>query len=231
MLYIVSKGPDEIGQSRHATFARDEGAYSGIAAMADAMKQLSDLQLILYNYSSPDTTGRIDEVLSTSQKLIDIINGPLLQYPTSVVSTTIDTSLDKLPDSATILLVLSCYTRLLHLYDLLITSGQAGPSEQISIGSFLLAPSSGVQMAIISKLVLHLFDGIDRAIGVNLSSSYRNYTSGDERGLTWRPNSHDTEERVQWGGAGIAALEVVTTEVRILEHKLSKKLQGWGQEV
>ncbi|KAL6231004.1 hypothetical protein BDW75DRAFT_54637 [Aspergillus navahoensis] len=181
--------PSLSSSSSASTFASSPGP----AAQSVSFYRLFELSMTLHEYSQAldasatesseatrtlqvvDPPPTIDQILAVTQSLTDLLApfsscnhkqsqpiDPLLQTPGSHSSSSIPAA----PDGATALLILSCYLRLLHLYNTALSNPSATPvcppsaSQPLHIRIGCFATPVGTSMALLacasSQLLGHL---------------------------------------------------------------------------
>ncbi|OKL59817.1 hypothetical protein UA08_04978 [Talaromyces atroroseus] len=181
------------------------------------MRQLSELNVELFAHettvpkppvslSEPlswkDKDFAIDRTFQLSQRLIEALNK---QYPRYLETASVDVSKDSSSDvtqSSTapvdqgfFLLILSCYTRLIEIYDRIFANMQACLDRSsvtdredyvnlpsVKVGSFSLPDSSATQILLILQLSRHLLTRMSEvieAIGVDKPNNKQDLTASE----------------------------------------------------
>ncbi|KAG0156872.1 hypothetical protein PDIDSM_4054 [Penicillium digitatum] len=179
-----------------------------------------------------DPTPPIDKILSLTQSLAETLNGMINQYP-STRATDSSAANAPGPDTPTILMTLSCYVRLLHIYNSLFRSAktvkllQTHSSSQsaetcsepirnfihFQMGSF--STSGAPSLSLLVCLSAHLLENLETALG-NLASYVAR--SSKDRAAQWEMES---------GPASVAILaKVAISEARSAQLDLRQQLQA-----
>ncbi|KAJ6127791.1 Transcription factor ACEII [Penicillium samsonianum] len=180
-----------------------------------------------------DPTSRIDKIFSLTQSLAETLNGIINHCPYTR-ATDLSAANPPGPDTPTILMTLSCYVRLLHIYNSLFRSAktskilQTHPGSQsastssesiqnpvhFQMGSF--STSGAPSISLLACLSAHLLENLETALS-NLAS-YAAHSSKD-RGAQWEMESGPA--------ASVAILaKAAVSEARSAQLDLRQQLQA-----
>lgn len=229
------------------------------------VRQLAELNIGLYDHAAtlpPKTTKTTNSTNEASKKAPTKDGKPFAIDQTFHLTQTLINILSRLyphtrnhapfppkdnlpqshPDQGTILLILSCYNRVMDIYEVIfhhmqgcichsitptMADGQTITLPPVRIGSFAPSNTSAIamQMMLIIMLASRLFDQLQDVVGVSVGEG-GNGNSG-ERARTY-PDFSDTARTDMWNRASGMSKQIMSTrEMLMIESGSTQSRQEW----
>jgi Fungal Zn(2)-Cys(6) binuclear cluster domain len=257
---VGSRGP---GPETPKTPFLDPSIQEPPVSKVHYVRQLAELNIGLYDHAAalpPKTTNStnnaskkaptkggkrfaIDQTFHLTQTLIDILSRLYPHTSNDITFSPKDNLPQSQPDQGTILLILSCYNRVMDIYEVIfhhmqgcirhsitptMTDGQTITLPPVRIGSFAPSDTSAIaiQMMLIIMLASRLFDQLQDVVGVSVGEG-ANGNSGEM--ARTHPDFSDTARTHMWNRASGMSKQIMSTrKMLMIESGSTQSRQAWA---